>query len=94
GLVYVGAGVLGWTAGHMVVNDTKVALLLGLEHWAIRRLVEAAFTLAVILIGKWIAQRRSRRPVPEAAPRPSQQSSASPSRNPSPAESPNPRQDH
>ena len=94
GLVYVGAGVLGWTAGHMVVNDTKVALLLGLEHWAIRRLVEAAFTLAVILIGKWIAQRRSRRLVPEAAPRPSQQSSASPSRNPSPAESPNPRQDH
>lgn len=94
GLVYVGAGVLGWTAGHMVVNDKKAALLLGMEHWAIRRLVEGAFTLAVILIGKWIAQRRSRRPMPEAARRSSEQPSVSPSRNPSPAESPNPRQDH
>jgi len=93
GLVYVGAGVLGWTAGHMVVNDTKAALLLGMEHWVIRRLVEAAFTLAVIVIGKWIAQRRSRRPVSEATPRPGQQSSASPSRNPSTAESRNPGHD-
>ena len=87
GLVYVGAGVLGWTAGHMVVNDTKAALLLGMEHWAVRRLVEAAFTLAVILIGKWIAQRRSRRSVSKAAPRSSEQPSVSPSRNPSTAES-------
>ncbi|MGH7352378.1 MAG: TerC family protein [Candidatus Methylomirabilales bacterium] len=93
GLVYVGAGVLGWTAGHMVVNDTKAALFLGMEHWVIRRLVEAAFTLAVIVIGKWIAQRRSPRPVSEATPRPGQQSSASPSRNPSTAESRNPGHD-
>jgi len=93
GLAYVGAGVLGWTAGHMVVNDTKAALLLGMEHWAVRRLVEAAFTLAVILIGKWIAQRRSRRPVQEAARRPSQQPSVSPSRNPTTADSPNPGHD-
>lgn len=94
GLVYVGAGLLGWTAGHMVVNDKKAALLLGMEDWVIRRLVEAAFTVAVILIGKWIAQRRSRRLVSEAAPRPSQQSSASPTRNPSTAESRNPGHDH
>jgi len=93
GLVYVGAGVLGWTAGHMVVNDTKAALLLGLDDWVIRRLVEAAFTLAVILIGKWIAQRRSRRSVSKAAPRSSEQPSVSPSRNPSTAESRKPGHD-
>ncbi len=93
GLVYVGAGVLGWTAGHMVVNDTKAAMLLGLDDWVIRRLVEAAFTLAVILIGKWIAQRRSRRSVSKAAPRSSEQPSVSPSRNPSTAESRKPGHD-
>ncbi|HET7854273.1 MAG TPA: TerC family protein, partial [Candidatus Methylomirabilis sp.] len=91
-LAYVGAGVLGWTAGHMVVNDKKVALLLG-EDWVTRRLVEAAFTLAVILIGKWIAERRRHRPVPKAAPLSGQHSKESPSRNPSTAESPNPGQD-
>jgi YjbE family integral membrane protein len=92
-LVYVGAAVLGWTAGHMVVNDKQVALLPGMENWVIRRLVEAAFTLAVIPIGKWISARRSRRPGPKAIPHPGRESSASPSRNPSAAKSPNPGQD-
>jgi YjbE family integral membrane protein len=92
-LAYVGAGVLGWTAGHMVVNDKQVALLPGMEDWVTRRLVEAAFTLAVILIGKWIAERRRHRPVPKAAPLPGPHSKESPSRNPSTAESSNPGQD-
>jgi YjbE family integral membrane protein len=93
GLVYVGAGVLGWTAGHMVVNDKKVALLLGMEHWVIRRLVEAAFTLAVILIGKWIAQRRSRRRAPADAVGSTERSMPPPAKPSPAAESPNPR-DH
>jgi len=93
GLVYVGAGVLGWTAGHMVVNDKKVALLLGMEHWVIRRLVEAAFTLAVILIGKWIAQRRSRRRAPADAGGSTERSMPPPAKPSPAAESPNPR-DH
>jgi YjbE family integral membrane protein len=92
-LVYVGAAVLGWTAGHMVVNDKQLVLLPGMENWVIRRLVEVAFTLAVILIGKWIAARRRRRPVLKAAAHRGRQPSGSPSRNPSTAESPNPGQD-
>jgi len=92
-VAYIGAGILGWTAGHMVVNDKKVALLLGMEHWVIRRLVEAAFTLAVILIGKWIAQRRSRRRAPADAVGSTERSMPPPAKPSSAAESPNPR-DH
>jgi YjbE family integral membrane protein len=92
-LAYVGSAILGWTAGLMVVDDKKVALLLGLDHWAIKRLVELGFALGVILIGKWILWFRGRRPLQAVPSLSNERPIASPSPRPAPAESPNPRLD-
>jgi len=55
-LAYVGAGILGWTAGFMIVDDKKVIELMihdsRLLHWGIPVLV----TIVVILLGKWLAK--------------------------------------
>ena len=92
-VAYIGAGILGWTAGLMVVDDTKVSVLLGLEHWAVKRLVEVAFALGVILIAKWILWRRSRRRAPADAVGSTERSMPPPAKPSPAAESPNPR-DH
>jgi YjbE family integral membrane protein len=55
-LAYVGAGILGWTAGFMIVDDKKVIeLLIGesrLLHWGI----PLGVTAVVIVLGKWLAK--------------------------------------
>jgi YjbE family integral membrane protein len=92
-LAYVGAGILGWTAGLMVVDDKKVALLLGLEHWAVKRLVEVIFVVGVILIAKGLLWKRGRHRTQPAASISADGPMASPSGNPASAESPKPRPD-
>lgn len=58
-LAYVGAGVLAWTAGLMIVDDKKVIeLLIGesrLLHWGIPLVI----TIGVLLLGKWLAKGTS-----------------------------------
>ena len=70
-LAYVGAGVLGWTAGFMIVDDKKVIELMihdsRLLHWGIPVLV----TIVVILLGKWLAKGTTP-PIPKEIPVPKQ----------------------
>ncbi|MBM7866818.1 YjbE family putative metal transport protein [Heliobacterium gestii] len=55
-LVYVGSGILAWTAGKMIVEDKSVGPFL--EHLPISEyLVPLAITAIVILVGKWIRDR-------------------------------------
>jgi YjbE family integral membrane protein len=60
-LADMGAGVLGWTGGKMVVDDARVALWLGNSsawaHWT----VPALCAVGVVLIGRWWARAHRRR---------------------------------
>jgi YjbE family integral membrane protein len=56
-IITLGAAVLGWTAGQMIVTDPSVALWVNVNaawlHWA-APIVGAAF---VVMLGKWVAAR-------------------------------------
>jgi YjbE family integral membrane protein len=54
-LIYIGAGVLGWTAGHMLVADKLIAPLIGID--ALNWIVPTITTIGVVLIGKYFADR-------------------------------------
>jgi len=63
-IITLGAGLLGWIAGEMVVSDSAIAgwveaNLDWLESW---HLAPAVGALAVVVVGKWIAGRKA---VPE-----------------------------
>lgn len=60
-LVYIGAGVLGWTAGSMLIEDRLIVELVHNEvlNW----LVPALTTIGVIAVGKWLADRRGKQDV-------------------------------
>lgn len=61
-LIYIGAGVLGWTAGRMLIEDKLVARYIefAMLHW----LVPVITTVAVVGIGWWYAQRNRQRNTP------------------------------
>lgn len=56
-IVYVGAGLIAWTAGEMMVRDQKIgaAVLQYLPGW----LLPAVITVAVIATGWWVSRRRA-----------------------------------
>jgi YjbE family integral membrane protein len=57
-LIYIGAGVLGWTAGHMLIADKMIAPLIGID--ALNWIIPTITTLGVVLIGKYFADRRQK----------------------------------
>lgn len=60
-LVYVGAGVLGWTAGEMVVADKFISPYLHKITFG-EAIVPVMITALVLLVGRWIRHARSTRP--------------------------------
>jgi YjbE family integral membrane protein len=56
-LVYVGAGVLGWTAGSMLISDKSVR---GWVDHAAMEFFPIVTTLLVVGIGKWYSDRQKR----------------------------------
>jgi YjbE family integral membrane protein len=60
-IVDIGAGILGWVGGEMVLKDPVVRRELGparvdVLHWVL----PAVLALGVVAVGRWIAARRSR----------------------------------
>lgn len=60
-VVTLGAGLLGWIAGGMLITDVFVVERLGPPSTALKLAVEAAGAVLVIATGKWLVARRQRR---------------------------------
>lgn len=57
-VITLGAGLLGWIAGEMLLGDASVATLLdGAPHW-IDKVGALIGAVLVVAIGKWLAHRR------------------------------------
>ncbi len=52
-LVVLGAAILGWVAGEMIVADRIVAVRLGLVAHAAERTVPLLLAVAVVVVGRW-----------------------------------------
>ncbi len=59
-LVALGAGILGWVAGEMIVADKLIHPYLGVAAGVLGRVVPAALGFAFVAAGLW-RQRRARR---------------------------------
>jgi YjbE family integral membrane protein len=55
-ILYLGAGILGWTAGEMVLGDKWVDAMVDQRwmEWAIPLIL----TVAVLIVGKWVQMKR------------------------------------
>jgi len=56
-IVYIGAAILGKVAGELIITDPVIAKKLQPSHLT-EYLVEAAFAVAVVVIGWWLVKRR------------------------------------
>lgn len=56
-IITVGAGLLGWVAGEMLVTDGTVADWVDANAHILHYVVPTLCTLAVILVGKWMGAR-------------------------------------
>lgn len=55
-IIYIGAGILGYAAAEMIINDKAISpILKGYET-----LIEISLTLGVILVGYWLNSRKVR----------------------------------
>lgn len=59
-VVTLGAGLLGWIAGGMLITDVFLVEQFGPPSAVLKLSVEAAFALLVVATGKWLAARRRR----------------------------------
>ncbi|UTE78852.1 TerC family protein [Rossellomorea sp. KS-H15a] len=57
-IAYLGAGILAYTAGEMIVSDEKFLDLINIEHGLITTIITIVLT-AAILIGGFLANKRS-----------------------------------
>jgi len=58
-IVDLGAGVLGWVAGRMLVDDAVIrGLIWPHEAKVLDRLVQAVLAVAVVVVGRWWVSRR------------------------------------
>jgi YjbE family integral membrane protein len=68
-IITLGAGLLGWVAGEMLVTDKVVAAWIDANAHALHYLLPAACAVLVVLVGKWMATRGAgrieRKPPPE-----------------------------
>lgn len=54
-IILIGAAILGWTAGDMMLADKKTADLAGIYTWS-SWVIPAVFAMLVILVGSWLAR--------------------------------------
>ncbi|MEW6274653.1 MAG: TerC family protein [Bacillota bacterium] len=59
-IVYVGAAVLGWTAGEMFVRDRQMTLYLHHLPGTFEWLIPLVLTLFVVIVGYWLNARRKK----------------------------------
>lgn len=59
-IVYLGAGVLGWTAGEMIMSDQKIIPLIHNSMSFLEWLVPLVLTLCVVGCGKWLSMRHGK----------------------------------
>jgi len=59
-IVYLGAGILGWTAGEMITGDQKLQPLLHGSLNFLEWLIPLGLTLFVIVCGKWLSLRQGK----------------------------------
>lgn len=59
-VVLLGAGLLGWIAGGMLVSDVFVVNWLGTPSASTRLVAEAGGALLVVIVGKWLAAHKQR----------------------------------
>jgi YjbE family integral membrane protein len=71
-VIILGAGLLGWVAGEMAVDDVSVKAWVDASAPSAHRIFPAACAVLVVLAGRWMARRASaREPVADlAAPKP------------------------
>ena len=67
-LVALGAGILGWVAGEMIVQDKLVHAYLGAAAGVLERAVPAALGFAFVAAGLWRRRRERRRRARSARP--------------------------
>lgn len=60
-VVTLGAALLGWIAGGMMISDVFVVEHFGEPQMAVKIAVEAAMAVLVVLVGRGIASRKSKR---------------------------------
>jgi YjbE family integral membrane protein len=59
-IVLFGAGLLGWIAAEMLLGDVVILNRFGEQPQAARMLAQAAGALFVVIVGRWLAARRTR----------------------------------
>ncbi len=64
-LITLGAALLGYVAGEMLVHDQAVEQFFGGIHQPATTIVEVAGAVGVVLIGTWLARRKASRPLTE-----------------------------
>jgi len=64
-IVYLGAGILGWVGGDMILTDTFMVRTLDPSD-VVKRVVEGVLVIAIIVTG-WLICRRARCRIPEPA---------------------------
>ncbi|MEO6984862.1 MAG: TerC family protein [Paralcaligenes sp.] len=57
-VVTIGAGLLGWIAGGMLVTDIFIVNQFGLATTPVKIVAEVAGAILVVLLGKWFASRK------------------------------------
>ena len=68
-VILLGAGLLGWIAGGMLITDVSMVKYFGEPASTVKLLVEGGMAVFVMAFGKWLSTRRQRNaPVQEAAP--------------------------
>lgn len=67
-VIILGAGLLGWVAGEMAVDDVSVKAWLDASLPSAHKLFPAACAVVVVLVGRWMARRAAARsPVADLA---------------------------
>lgn len=62
-VIILGAGLLGWVAGEMAVEDASVKAWVDASLPVAHKVVPAACAVLVVVAGKWLAARAARAPV-------------------------------
>jgi predicted tellurium resistance membrane protein TerC len=60
-IITLGAGLLGFVAGEMLVSDRALAPFFSSAGHASTTIIEVAGAVGVVLVGRWLADRKSKR---------------------------------
>ncbi|MEW6425866.1 MAG: hypothetical protein AB1523_14225 [Bacillota bacterium] len=60
-IIYVGAGILGWTAGEMIAGDQQVEIYLQNAMPTLDLLLPVLLTLFVVVFGYWLNLRQKKK---------------------------------